>query len=378
MRTATRPTTLLTAAVLAGCLTSAGCIPGLTWTPDSRGFYFTAGKDYQKLLFFDVKAKKARTVVADFQGTTHWPAVSPDGERIAVTAVVEHAGKKQYQVVVYDDAGKERRRLKPLSWGPGAKVIRTQKDQYANPVWLFWAPAGDKLLLQVYNGGAILDLKEDRFTDLGDQVLWVFGNSPVRPDGKGFLTFRSRSKQGEGDGIAFIDWQGRKRFFGKPDPDVKSREESGAAAAMALFPYLFPTRWQGDVATARGGDVELAVDTGKIKLGVTKAKSEHTADGRVIRQQYQFGKEGARLRVIELGAADQNNIPLRVELTPAGAAPPRVLAEKAALTTLQPSPDGKTLAVRYLTGGGDGLNGDRLLVIDARGEVLADLDALKE
>ena len=74
----TVPSPLLTVAVLTGCLAAPGCIPGVAWTPDSKGFYFTGGKGYNKLLYFDVATKKARVVKADFKGTTHWPAVSPD------------------------------------------------------------------------------------------------------------------------------------------------------------------------------------------------------------------------------------------------------------------------------------------------------------
>jgi Tol biopolymer transport system component len=76
------------------------------WTPDSKGFYFTGGKDYKKLLYLDVAAKKARVLVADFKGMTHWPAVSPDGKRVAVVTSVRDDQKYGIQVVVYDSAGK--------------------------------------------------------------------------------------------------------------------------------------------------------------------------------------------------------------------------------------------------------------------------------
>jgi Tol biopolymer transport system component len=64
-----------------------GLHPGVTWTPDSKSFYFTCGKDkgkrYCKLYYCDVAAKKSRLVV-DFKGIRHWLAVSPDGKRVAV------------------------------------------------------------------------------------------------------------------------------------------------------------------------------------------------------------------------------------------------------------------------------------------------------
>jgi hypothetical protein len=147
----------------------------VTWTPDSKGFYFTAGKDYKKLLYFDVAAKKARTVVADFNGMTHWPAVSPDGKRVAVVTFVRDDQKYGSQVVVYDSAGRElqRSRLAPPATQPPKSVL----------VCLFWAPKdqGDRILFQARNTCALVDLKADRFTDMGEQtMLWVIGNSPIR------------------------------------------------------------------------------------------------------------------------------------------------------------------------------------------------------
>jgi hypothetical protein len=371
MRTATRPTTLLTAAVLAGCLTSAGCIPGLTWTPDSRGFYFTGGDNYQKLLYFDVAARKARTVVADIGGMTQWPAVSPDGKHIAVAVSVERDGQRLIQVVVYDAQGKEVRRTRPAALGRAAKGKPDKKDQNQGPVWLFWGPKdqADKVLLQAGNGCALVDLKEDRFTDLGNHVLWIFGHSPVRPDGRGFLTVRPEPRKGDkGLAAAFQDWQGKPQAINLPDL---------TALKGAAFPYAFASRWQGAVATARERGAELAVDTGKQTAGLTEVKPPRTAESQVIRQEYRFGKDGVRVRVVELSDDPKMESPLRIEILPPGK-PRRVLDEKASLSVLLPSPDGKTLAVRYLVGTAGQNITDRVVVIDARGEVLADINAMKE
>jgi hypothetical protein len=366
MRTATRLASLLTAA---GCLTASGCIPGVTWTPDSRGFYFTAGKDYQKLYHFDVAARKARPVVADTGGSTLWPAVSPDGKRVAVAVTAPDGGRKHYQVVVYDAQGKEVQRSRSFTPTPRATDRNDKKDP-GPPFWLFWAPRGqgDKVLLQFPNSYALLDLKEDRFTDLGDGVLWVFGNSPVRPDGKGFLALRPNAKPGEKDVAAFYDWQGGKQAVAAADAEEWNR---------LAVPFLFTSRWQGDVASARVGGLEFAVDTGKRTAAVTKVRPERTGDGLVIRQSYRFGKAGTRVRVVELSDDPKKENLMRVEVLPEDA-PARVVAEKAALTTLLPSPDGKTLAVRYLLGGPGQVRADRVVVLNAQGEVLADINTLTE
>jgi hypothetical protein len=371
MRTATRPTTLLTAAVLAGCLTSSGCIPGLTWTPDSRGFYFTGGDGYQKLRYFDVAARKARTVVADTGGMTQWPAVSPDGKRIAVAVPVVRDGQRLMQVVVYDAQGKEVRRTKPAVVGGEVKVKPNEKDPNRAPVWLFWGPAdqADKVLLQAGEGCALVDLKEDRFTDLGKDFLWAIGHSPVRPDGRGFLTLRSDPKKGK-DGIAaaFHDWQGKAQPIALPDL---------TGMKGLAFPYAFSSRWQDGVATTRERGLELAVDTGKGVATLSKVDPTRTIESQVIRQEYRFGKDGVRIRVVELSDDPKQDPPLRIEVVPPGV-PRRVLEEKASISCLLPSPDGKTLALRYMIGGAGQNVGERIVVIDARGEILADFNALTE
>jgi hypothetical protein len=371
MRTATRPAFLLTAAVLAGCLTASGCIPGVTWTPDSRGFYFTGGKDYQKILYYNVADRRARPVVADTGGATLWPAVSPDGQRVAVAVPAQHEGKDHFQVVVYDAKGKEVQRSRAVSLKPPAPDKDGQKAQ-GPPFWLFWAPRaqGDKVLLQLLHGCALFDLKEDRFTDLGDAVLWVFDNSPARPDGKGFLTLRpSAKKEDLQEAAAFYDWHGKRQPITGPGPEVLN---------LLAVPFLFASHWQGDVATVRGRGLELAVETDKLTTKMTKFAPERRGEeGRVVRQLYRFANDGAQVRVLELEDDPKKEIPLRVEVLPPGART-QVLAAKAAATTLFPSPDGKTLAVRFLTGGPGQYNAVRIVVLNAQGEVLADIDALKE
>ena len=90
-------------------LSQSGCWPGIAWLPDSSGFYFTAGQSHEKLMFFDVAAKKTRVVVADTKGHTLWPAVKPDGKEIAVARLLSKQNGPAVQLAFFSPHGKELR-----------------------------------------------------------------------------------------------------------------------------------------------------------------------------------------------------------------------------------------------------------------------------
>jgi uncharacterized protein (TIGR03067 family) len=347
----------------------------VTWLADSTGFYFTGGKDYNKLLYFDVAAKKARVVVADFKGTTHWPAVSRDGQRVAVVAAVVHdKGIPQFQVVVYDSTGKELQRSQPISARP-----RGRADSLP-VVWLFWAPKdqGDKVLVEVRHTCCLVDLKANRFADLGDQALWVFGNSPIRPDGQGFLTYGIALKGATPIcDPTFHEWSGKKWPIKLPDA------WSGAERAdpwILPLPCLYSSRWEKGVAVVRGTGMELTVDT--FKLGMAVQSLGRPKDAALL-NQFRFGKAGATVRVTAPVPPPKKVIsflePLSVEVSAPGAAP-KELFWRASAAMLQPSPDGKLLAIRCLTNKQGSANeatqvaSDCLIVLNAQGEVLANLE----
>jgi hypothetical protein len=353
--------------VLSGCLFASGCIAGVAWTPDSRGFYFTSGKDSGKLCYFDVVTKKRRPVAENQGGMALWPAVSPDARRVAVAVPFRPEGKKQFQVVVYDVQGKEVQRTRPILLERKESGKEEKKNEF--PLWLFWAPPeqGDKVLLQASNGCALIDLKENRVTDLGKQLLLVLGDTPVRPDGKGFLALVAGPDETAKEmDLTFCDWQGNKQVISRCDE---------RSCSTLFFPFLVAARWQGAVATVRGRGLEVVVDTQKQIMTVAKLKPERTAENHAIRQAYRLGKTGTLVRVVEL--EDRNNSPVRVEIVPQGA-PAKVLTSKAGIVSLTPSPDGKMLAVRYSYWELFRETEEHLAVIDARGEVLANIDLQKE
>jgi hypothetical protein len=390
MRTLNPACLLLT---LAGCLTAPGCItmPNVTWTPDSKGFYYTGGKGkcYNKLYYFDVATNKVRLVV-DFQGMTHWPAVSPDGMRVAVAVPLWDQVRDNalpFQVVVYDATGKELQRSKPVS------SRRTLKDKVKGPkddlsvVWLFWAPKeqGDKVLLQAATTCGLVDLKADTFTDLGDTTVpWVFGNSPFRPDGKGFLTYRmANDREMPFTDHKFHEWGGKTQIL-SPDPwaDADANDPG-----ILHVPILFSSRWDKGTAVARGDRTELAVDTVKLTMAVKPVSSDGVW---ATRNQFRFGKDGAQVRVTapRPGKLTEGPRAQWVDVLAPGAKERKDVFQAATVVMLQPSPDGRLLAIRCvankgartgeLTNEAFQLERDQLLVINARGEVLADIDTFEE
>ncbi len=69
-------------------ITLTGCVDGITWLPDSSGFIYTE-EDGVRLMHFDMTKGTAQTLVADTKCQTLWPAVSPDGKRIALAREVD-------------------------------------------------------------------------------------------------------------------------------------------------------------------------------------------------------------------------------------------------------------------------------------------------
>jgi dipeptidyl aminopeptidase/acylaminoacyl peptidase len=187
----------LKASVFLSCIVFlSGCVPDVTWLPDSSGFVYTRGKDHQQLVLYDVVKNKSQVLVENTQAPTIWPAVSPDGQQIALARVTREKDKLQsaLQIMLYDRSGKLTKRSKLLPW-------QKQPEQNNERPWsveipdklggdysqVFWSPGGDKILLSTQMHMGVYDIKEDRLTYQKDALLYTFGATPIRPDGTGFV-----------------------------------------------------------------------------------------------------------------------------------------------------------------------------------------------
>jgi Tol biopolymer transport system component len=113
-----------TAAAAFMLLTISGCIP-VAWLPDSSGFIYTDGTDLEQLVHYDVAKGERRVLVEKMSASTFWPAVSPDGKKVAVARLVRDADQSKtqtMQVFMYDLQGKEIQRSTEFPWTKEAKA----------------------------------------------------------------------------------------------------------------------------------------------------------------------------------------------------------------------------------------------------------------
>src|SRR5262245_35959121 len=109
---------LLTASGLFCLFALAGCVP-VIWLPDSSGFVYCEGGNAQRIVFYDVKKSERRVVVEKTPASTPWPAVSPEGKKIAVARLIRDKDQRRtqsMQVYIYDLQGNEIHRSPELNW----------------------------------------------------------------------------------------------------------------------------------------------------------------------------------------------------------------------------------------------------------------------
>jgi hypothetical protein len=416
--------------VCAATLLSAvsGCVPGVTWLPDSSGFYFTTGNhdfdarskpnDTARLLFFDVATRKIR-VLPERGHNCIWPAVKPDGTEIAVSRLIPGPNKSvRLQLVFFNREGKRLRTSKAF-----------QVSGFYNGQ-VFWSPKGGKLLI---TSSGIYDVATDTFRPLSVGVppdvgascaglavsplgpgpllatsalvpvlvgdfhshitVLQGGPTPFPSSGKGFLAYIQVLKSGGDSGfLAFID------VSGKVHPiDVTPAEEFAKAELpprrlqwyQLMERVRYRPEWERNVAVAEVGGYQVRIDTEKLVANIVKTPEEKVdRDGKWIDQEFSLAKSTNRLRVIQIAQERTVDLgsnkpspakkpPFRIELLHARANKAQVLVPGADECLLFPSPNREYLAVGWLLwNDAGGRPTMRLMVINQQGEKIADLDVL--
>lgn len=384
--------------VAALCLPSAGCVPGVAWLPDSSGFFYTEGEQFDRLCFYDVAKKERRVVVGATDAPTMWPALSPDGKRLAVAKLILTARKKttQIQVVLYDRQGKELQRSKPLDWAtlerdaPDNPKIQNDFDGAFPQLW--WAPEADKILVHTGGYTGIFDVKAGKLSYATEGILLVFRGGPVRPDGAGFVvmknfkgwmdSFNEGKQPRDGDPrFAFVGWDGKKVPIKAPALMLNRdalKNEKDTNKLMALFlPLVFDSGWDGEVAHVHYNVDRLRYFTKKGEAILDSMKQDVLDDGLAI-NGYAFRSGKTRLRVvmvIEPGKGPDNAKHFRLEVLKEGQKKAEVVADETQMCLLLPSPDGQMVAVYcYQPKEKKGQTKlSSIVVVDAKGAVVTDL-----
>jgi hypothetical protein len=296
-------------ALLALALSGAGCVPNVAWLPDSSGFAYLGGATGRQLVLYDAAAGRPRVLVADTGANTEWPAVSPDGRRVAVARLFDYQGNlarsssgstfSTLQVVVYGLDGREVHTSRPVPWQPRASCY----TPHVQPM-LFWSPAGDKLVIYGDLVTGVYDLASGGLVRLDDTIPWVFEATPVLPDGRGFLAWRiGLGGQEEALGPRVVTWYGQVTRLTWPPPphDPQRPGPSESAWAMIPFsPFQLSSRWEGDWASASWSGARLEVDPGKGLVSGGAFEPERAEDGKVVQHCFPFPGGGALVRLVEV------------------------------------------------------------------------------
>ena len=364
-------------------LLAAGCLPNATWLPDSSGFVYTGGKNKDALYLYDLDKKEPRVLVEKGAGPA-WPAVSPDGKRIAVALRHDDGTDVTLEVIVFDRDGKE---LQRSDAGTNVKMKWAKHEAGPGQVaaQAFWVPNQDKLLLFTDGETGIYDLKTRGVTML-DVSLATFGATPIRPDGKGFLAI----PKNEDKGLVFVDWDGKKQPIQPTPKDAFDNQNGDALAGMIFFPLMHSSRWDGSTSVVSWDDLRVKIDADKLTASLEHIKPALSDDGKVIQDQLRLPGGGV-VRAVERSKRYRKDQPpndqypfgeYRVEVVKQGAKEPKTLMDSAGSFMIYPSPDGKKAVVLCATTleamfGESKPEQDMLFVIDGLGDVTAKIDRAK-
>lgn len=342
-------------AVLSLCL--AGCVLGVGWLPDSSGFVFTAPDG--RLVAYDIASREQRVILTDPAAkSTLQPAVSTDGKRVALAELETKQKQAFLKILITDLRGGSRVR---------SNVIRfaefTGNDLRCS-THVFWSPDGRKLLVHSVgfaNGGrgfrasAIFDVATQKCTIWPDEEPVYIRQSPLRPDGKGFLVFKHKPL-----GHAWVDWNGDHHSISGPMPDGTDSAESWNRSA----------RWDRDTALISLDAQRLIIDTANRKRSVKPIPqveldlgNEQIDDRITLESGTELlmlatpipGRQLTAIRVVARSKADKK---IREVVPP--------VADQ--LVRLMRAPDGRHALVR-IQFGFRGAKGDSICVLDGTGRV---------
>jgi hypothetical protein len=341
-------------------LACTGCIPNVSWLPDSSGFVHS-GSDGRQIVHYDLASRKQRVVVENTGTRTTWPTVSPDGKRVAVA---RHLLNRDYantmEVILYDFQGKEVQHSTTFQWSePNGSTNGNMSE-----VFLYWSPKSEHILVLAGENTGIYDVRNDGLIILDKAFPFAVSSTPVRPEGDGFLVARPVGDQALQ--YTFVNWEGREYSIAMaPVEAIEGRE-------WVQFPLLYNSRWEGNTAVVKHSTNRLRLDTNRYK-GELRTNVPREAEEGEVHQQLVF-ENGAVLRVLrvkERGGADDPNdcTHVRIEWLERPGAKPRAVVERAEACLVFPAPNRRLVALRCDPVG----KGNSILVINEKGEIAVEM-----
>jgi hypothetical protein len=360
---------------LSALLTVGGCLP-VGWLPDSSGFVYTGRREFDRLIHYDLATGKRRVLIEKLPAGAPTVAISPDGKRIAVACLCRGRNKNKpetMQVLLYDLQGKLIHNSPQFNWGANR---RAGEDDHPN-TGAFWVARAGVLLIQDYEEPGrtgIYDLGKDVMRKVLEGTPCVYGGTPVRPDGKGFLMVGGVPPAVPESELFFVDWKGESQRIPLKWEIKNEKIHPDAGLGLLLFPWKGTSEWQGPVARVTYGTLRIQTDTEK-RTGILDElrHSDATVDGKELLQHYAFARGGIKLRVLlaertkRADSIGDEDVHLHLEMIRPGEKKPRVLQKiQNGSYYFSPSPDGKWVAIRS---GADNSRTDEILLVSETGQV---------
>ena len=354
-------------------LGTAGCSypRNVLWLPDSKEIIFSE-KNGARLVQYALAQKSSKVIVENTNTKTPWPAISPDGKKVAVLKVNSRAQKKDertvtrdLQVIIYNLDGTESSRSKGFTETVETAPASKDSEVSLQDGMLAWSSFPDKIVAFSAKSSLIYDCRKDSWIEV--EKVMPAPTNPICPNGKGFLGVK-RDEEEQGEKLILVDWEGRIIEF--KDPKILKVPEGD----------LVGFSWDKNIARFVFATMIVECDVETMTCSQKKQVLSFPADDGLIKWSFEFKTGGRRVCVLEAKPQEKDKTPTQwLETQIPSKQIRKVLVNKGQAASLNsfsffPSPDGEKLAIRFKKLNPESpVDEDAIIVVDNNGEVLASI-----